>query len=96
MSARTHHIRGQNENHHSKIRKNVGVVPPAAICDQLHLKVGDSVEIDAQDSTITIQPYKRRRKYALSELLAQCDEDSPFPDDLTEWDRAPAVGREQP
>ena len=36
----------------------------------------------------------RRPQYQLSELLAECDEMAPYPDDLAEWDEAPPVGRE--
>lgn len=34
-------------------------------------------------------------KYNLKELVAQCDLDAPIPDELREWDEAPAVGLEQ-
>jgi|AntRauTorcE11898_2_1112593.scaffolds.fasta_scaffold04901_5 antitoxin ChpS len=34
-------------------------------------------------------------KYNLNELVAQCDPDAPIPEELAEWDRAPAVGLER-
>jgi hypothetical protein len=33
-------------------------------------------------------------KYELGELLAECDEWAPFPEELKEWINAPAVGKE--
>ena len=34
------------------------------------------------------------KNYSLKELIAQCDPDAPIPNELREWDQAPAVGRE--
>jgi antitoxin ChpS len=33
--------------------------------------------------------------YSLKDLVSQCDPDAPIPDELREWDEAPAVGLEQ-
>lgn len=77
-----------------KIGNSVGVVLPAAIREKLHLSAGDSVEIDVQGGQIVIKPCKVKPKYKLSELVAQCDENAPYPDKLREWDEAPAVSQE--
>jgi hypothetical protein len=37
----------------------------------------------------------RSKKYSLKELIAQCDPVAPIPEELREWDRAPAVGLEK-
>jgi len=37
----------------------------------------------------------RSKKYSLKELIAQFDPDAPIPEELREWDRAPAVGLEK-
>ena len=77
-----------------KIGNSAGAILPAAIREKLHLKEGDSVEIDVQGDQIVIKPCKVRPKYKLSELVAQCDESAPCPDELRDWDKAPAVGQE--
>ncbi|WP_151704760.1 AbrB/MazE/SpoVT family DNA-binding domain-containing protein [Nitrincola alkalilacustris] len=77
-----------------KIGNSAGVILPAAIREKLHLNEGDSVEIDVQGGQIVIKPCKVKPKYKLSELVAQCDENAPYPDKLREWDEAPAVGQE--
>ena len=35
------------------------------------------------------------KHYSLKDLVAQCDPDAPIPEELREWDQAPAVGLEQ-
>ena len=35
------------------------------------------------------------KDYSLKDLVAQCDPDAPIPEELREWDEAPAVGLEQ-
>lgn len=37
----------------------------------------------------------QRKRYKLTGLVAQCDSAAPIPDELKEWDQAPAVGFEQ-
>jgi antitoxin ChpS len=37
----------------------------------------------------------RSKNYSLKELIAQCDPVAPIPEELREWDRAPAVGLEK-
>lgn len=77
-----------------KIGNSAGVILPATIREKLHLNEGDNVEIDVQGGQIVIKPCKVKLKYTLSELLAQCDESAPYPDDLKDWDEAQAVGHE--
>ena len=50
----------------------------------------------SQDGVRIRIPAKRGRRpqYKLSELLAECDEKAPYPDDLAEWDEVSPVGRE--
>jgi hypothetical protein len=35
------------------------------------------------------------KDYSLKDLVAQCDPDAPIPEELREWETAPAVGLEQ-
>jgi AbrB family looped-hinge helix DNA binding protein len=77
-----------------KIGNRAGVILPAAIREQLHLNEGDSVEIEVQGGQVVIKPCKVKPMYTLSELVTQCDENAPYPDELRNWDEAPAVGQE--
>ncbi|TXT37380.1 MAG: transcriptional regulator/antitoxin MazE [Comamonadaceae bacterium] len=43
------------------------------------------------DGTITLSP---RRKYILTDLIAQCDTKAPPPADMALWDAARPVGQE--
>lgn len=42
------------------------------------------------------QPVRRKPKYKLADLLAQCDPNAPMPEDLVAWDRMPSLGTEWP
>lgn len=77
-----------------KIGNSAGTILPAVIREKLNLNEGDSVEIEVQDGQIVIKPCKVKPKYKLSELVARCDENAPYPDGLQDWDDSPAVGRE--
>ena len=37
----------------------------------------------------------QRKRYNLTDLVAQCDSAAPIPDELKDWDQAPSVGLEQ-
>ena len=37
----------------------------------------------------------RLKHYSLKDLIAQCDPDAPIPEEMVEWERAPAVGLER-
>ena len=77
-----------------KIGNSAGAILPAAIREKLHLDEGDSVDIDVQGGKIIISPCQVKPTYTLSELVAQCDESAPYPDELKDWDEDPAVGQE--
>jgi antitoxin ChpS len=67
-------------------------VPPAVL-EQLQLAAGVQVGMDVQNGDLVITP-KRRPRYKLEDLLAQCDFDAPIEPEEREWLNAPAVGRE--
>jgi len=77
-----------------KIGNSAGTILPAAIREKLQLNEGDSVEIEVQGGQIVIKPCKVKPKYKLSDLVAQCDESAPYPDELRDWDEASFVGQE--
>ncbi len=65
--------------------------PPSLLRD-LGLKVGQVLTLaKTSDGLITLTP---KRRYTLSELVAQCDIKAPPPRDVAVWDAALPVGKE--
>lgn len=78
--------------HLRKVGGSVMLAVPPAILDLLELKPGASVGIGVEDGRLIVE--RRKRKYTLAELLAQCDPDAPFSEEDLEWLNSPPVGRE--
>ena len=78
------------------VGNSVAVVIPKQWLDVLHLQAGSKVELALDGNRLTLQPQpkKARKKYKLAELLAQCDPNAPYPEELKEWDNMSSVGRE--
>ena len=75
-----------------KFGNSTGAVFPPSVLKDLGLKAGQPMTMDTTpDGTITLAP---KRKYALSELIAQCDLSAPAPADMVLWDAARPVGQE--
>jgi antitoxin ChpS len=76
------------------------VTVPAALRDALHLTEGQELQVTVEGDRLVYEPTRRRRrpKYTLAELLAECDPDLPFSEAEKEerdaWLNAPPVGRE--
>lgn len=66
---------------------------PKRILELVHLQVGSRVDIDVQQGQLVVIP-QRKKRYTLSDLLAQCDSSLPITDEEREWVDAPAVGLE--
>lgn len=67
------------------------IVPPPVLRD-LGMRVGQHLTLDTtSDGKIVLTP---KRKYVLSELIAQCDLSAPPPADMAIWDEAGPVGQE--
>jgi antitoxin ChpS len=82
--------------HTTNLRKVGGSVMlsvPPAILDLLHLKAGSTVGLEVDGDRLVIATQVRSR-YALDDLLAQCDADAPLPEEDREWIGLPSVGRE--
>lgn len=75
-----------------KIDSANGVVIPAWLLKKLNLKTGDTVNIDAINGQILITSVKP--KYTLKALLAKCDCDASFPEELNVWNQTEPVGLE--
>ena len=78
-----------------KIGNSAGTIIPAALLKKLNLKEGDLVDIRDDEGRIIIVPNRIKRKYTLTELLAQCDESAPMPQELIDWDNTPEEGNEK-
>lgn len=68
---------------------SLGIRIPKSLAEQVHLREGTTVELNAARGVLTIRP-KRRRKYTLAQLLARARRPSPHRD----LDRVSPVGRE--
>lgn len=68
---------------------------PARARDALHLTAGQELNIEIVDDALVLKPTSRRRpKYTLEELLADCDPDAPMSDEERAWHDVAPVGRE--
>ncbi|HXM35615.1 MAG TPA: AbrB/MazE/SpoVT family DNA-binding domain-containing protein [Pyrinomonadaceae bacterium] len=65
---------------------------PTALLEQLKVALGDKLAVDVRAEGVMLKP--ARHKYALEDLVAQCDPKAPMPADLAEWNRVAPVGRE--
>jgi antitoxin ChpS len=67
---------------------------PKCILELVHLQSSSQVNIDVQDGKLVVEP-KKRSRYTLAELMAQCDLSQPMSTEEREWVDAPAVGAEE-
>lgn len=75
-----------------KFGNSTGAAFPASVLKNLGLKAGQSLTMDTTpDGVITLSP---KRKYTLSDLIAQCDTNAPPPADMAVWNAARPVGQE--
>ena len=72
---------------------SVVIAIPKRLLELVHLQAGSKVEINVQQGHLIVIPQKKKR-YKLSELLAQCDPSLPLPAEEQEWVDAPEVGLE--
>lgn len=66
---------------------------PKRLLELVHLQSGSQVDIDVQEGRLVVAP-KKRPRYTLAELMAQCDLSQPLSNEDREWLDAPAVGAE--
>ena len=66
---------------------------PKRLLELVHLQAGSMVDIEVQQGRLIVAPQKKKR-YKLSELLAQCDPELPITAEEREWLDAGAVGFE--
>ena len=78
-----------------KIGNSTGMIIPATILRKYSLKIGDQIDIQDDDGRIVLVPTKPKPKYTLAELIEKCDDSSPMPQELIDWDNTPEVGSEK-
>lgn len=75
-----------------KFGNSTGAAFPPSVLKDLGLKAGQPMTMDTTaDGKITLTP---KRKYTLSELLAQCDPHAAAPVDIAAWETAGPAGQE--
>ena len=67
---------------------------PKHLLELVHLQAGSMVDIDVQQGRLIVAPQKKKR-YKLSDLLAQCDPTLPITAEEREWLDTGAVGHEE-
>ena len=76
------------------IGNSKGAVIPAQLLKELDINLGDKLDANAENGKLIFSPVSSKPKYTLSELLAQCDESAPMPNELVEWNESQPVGNE--
>jgi len=75
---------------------SVVMAVPKQILNLMHLEAGSLVELHLENGKLIVEP-KRKPRYTLSELLAQCNEDNmALTQEDHEWLNAKPVGKEVP
>lgn len=75
-----------------KFGNSTVVVMPPAVLKDLNIKAGQVMTLDTTpDNRVVLAP---KRKFSLSELMAQCDLKAAPPADLALWDVARPQGQE--
>ncbi|HVW93664.1 MAG TPA: antitoxin [Devosia sp.] len=69
---------------------------PAPARDALRLAEGQQMTVSVEDGKLVYEaaPKRRRAKYTLEQLLAQCDPDAPLTEEERNWLTAKPVGGE--
>ncbi len=73
-----------------KLGNSAGIIVPASMMKELGLRLEQSVELNAVDGCLVVNPLVKP-SYKLSELLAEMQGDSPR---VEGWDALAAVGEE--
>ncbi|MFM9861300.1 AbrB/MazE/SpoVT family DNA-binding domain-containing protein [Pseudoxanthobacter sp. M-2] len=66
---------------------------PKAILEGLGLAANEKVALHIEHGKLVVEPRPRPR-YALADLIAQCDPTAPEDSEQRDWDKAQPVGRE--
>jgi antitoxin ChpS len=72
---------------------SIVIAIPKRLLEMVQLQVGSKVEINVEQGHLVVIPQKKKR-YKLSDLLAQCDPSLPLTVEERDWLEMPAVGLE--
>lgn len=72
---------------------SIVIAIPKRLLEMVQLQAGSKVEINVEQGHLVVIPQKKKR-YRLSDLLAQCDPSLPLTVEELEWLEIPAVGLE--
>lgn len=72
---------------------SIVIAIPKRLLEMVQLKAGSKVDINVEQGHLVVIPQKKRR-YMLSDLLAECDPSLPLTVEEREWLELPAVGLE--
>ncbi|MBK8815029.1 MAG: antitoxin [Methylococcaceae bacterium] len=72
---------------------SIVIAIPKRLLEMVQLQAGSKVDINVEQGHLVVIPQKKRR-YMLSDLLAQCDHSLPLTVEEQEWLETPAVGLE--
>ncbi len=81
--------------HEAKLRKvggSVMLAVPPAMLDELGVGADSVVDLAVKSGKLVVEP-KKRKRYSLDELIAQCDPNAPLEEDRS-WVTDGAIGRE--
>jgi len=76
-----------------KVGGSVMLAVPPAILDMLNLQAGAMVGLEIDGGRLVVEPQARPR-YALADLLAQCDASAPISDEDRAWLNDGSAGSE--
>ena len=65
---------------------------PTTVLSQLGVMLGDKLSAEMQPEGLVLRA--ARKRYALADLMAQCDLNAAPPEDLADWETAKPVGNE--
>jgi len=66
---------------------------PKPLLDSLGIAANAKLDLTVEDGKLVAVP-RKRPKYTLDELMAQCDLDAPWTEEEREWLESKPVGRE--
>jgi antitoxin ChpS len=78
-----------------KIGNSTGLTFPPSFLREYGIGEGQVISLEVKsDGTFILKPKKTRKRYTAKELNALCNFDALMPEDIQEWENAPAVGSE--
>lgn len=71
---------------------SLGFVIPKGVRESMALSVGQTVQLEQTAQGLLIKPAKIR--HSLDSLIARCDKQAVFPEDVRDWEQMQVTGNE--